>query len=179
MKSRFTLFGLLFLSLAWVVTLPGAMAGDGYDQIGGGFGFGQKVAGTFMDEGGLPAIGASWIGTMTFNADGTVTTTNTSCCLGAGTFQSPGHGVWERTGNMQITLTALIFIFNADGTDNAIAKPTIVIDFDQGFDTAAGVINTEIFLPGMDPLVDAPVVCFAGPESFRRLHVTTLGCPAP
>jgi hypothetical protein len=175
MKSRITLFGLLFLAVALVVTLPGAMAGDGDGDtdIGGGLGFGQRVAGTYRDIGGLD-IGASWIGAMTFGADGTVTTTNTSCCLGAGTFQSPGHGVWKRTGIRQITLTALIWIFNPDGSDNATAKPTIVIDFDEYFETATGVINTEIFLPGTDPLVDEPFLCFPGMEEFTRLHVDTL-----
>jgi hypothetical protein len=186
MKSKFTMFGLLFLALALVVALPGAMAGDNNDQ--GEDSFARKVAGTYMDDGQLLGGAITWVGAQTLGADGTVVTTNTNCCGAANNLQSPGFGVWERTGPRQVTITALIFIQDYLGDEfcpmdcrndvpplnQLIGKPTIVLDFDQHFETATGVINTELFFIDQDPLTDAPFACLQGTDDFRRLNVDTL-----
>ncbi|MHC4083336.1 MAG: hypothetical protein ACYTFF_07910 [Planctomycetota bacterium] len=186
----------MILALGLVITMPGAMANDDGDDLGGGLGFGQRVAGTYLDEGELLGGAISWIGVQTLGADGTVVTTNTNCCGAAGNLQSPGHGVWERTGIRQITLTALIFIQNwfppedcplgCEGGDGSVlvGRPTIVLDFDGDFETAMGTINTALFTIDQDADFDGvldyvdpdgvPFFCLEGTDDFTRVHVAPL-----
>ncbi|MHC4416857.1 MAG: hypothetical protein ACYS0G_16435, partial [Planctomycetota bacterium] len=147
MKSKVTLFGLLFLSLALVITLPGAMAsigGDGtsLDGIGGGFGFGQRIAGTYFSPAGFG-------GTLTLHADGNVSAMSGACCGSGGgnNIQSEAWGNWERTGPYQIVLRTVVVATQYDPvtalpTGNFIATPAAEIEFDQEFPMFEGSLCT-------------------------------------
>ena len=64
--------------------------------------------------------------------------------------QSPGHGVWEKTGARQITITAVIYNFTFDGAPFLTVRPTFVVDFDDVFETASSPITIPLFLFGQD-----------------------------
>jgi len=141
------LFGLLFLALGLVVTLPGAMAGAGGDEgaYGNSYGFGNKIAGTY--SGGT---GTQWGGSLTLHADGTVSAMSSSCCGSSfdPNIQSTAWGNWERTGVLQVTLRAMIIgtrhdFDNADPTAQGpttqfIAVATQVLDFAPDFQSYTG-----------------------------------------
>ena len=94
-----------------------------------------------------------------------------------------------KTGLRQITLTSLIFVQapNPDAATNwpedlvagttLTARVTLVMDFDADFETASGTITTELFLPFQDPLIDAPFLCLAGTDDWRRVPVFDDVCP--
>lgn len=141
------MLGLLFLSLALVVALPGAMAGDGYDQIGGGFGFGQRIAGTYLVTEG------TFTGSLTLHADGNVTAMSSACCGDANNVQSEAFGNWVRTGPYQITLRTVAILTGYNFADpdphgptgNIIAAPTEVLDFAPDFQTYTGSLCTQLW----------------------------------
>jgi hypothetical protein len=139
----------------------------------GGAGFAKRVAGTYVDEGEIG--GGAFTGLQTLHVDGTHSSTNTNCC-GASTPgpQSPGQGVWKRTGHRQVTVTAVIFVFLPDGTPLITARPTLVMDFDPDFQTATGTITTELFAFGQDPTDPDEIGVFGsatGTDTWRRLEV--------
>ena len=149
MKAKTTLLALSLVLLALVIWMPGAAAseesGNPAGHIGGGFGFGQRVAGTY--SGGT---GSQWGGSLTLHADGTVSAMSSSCCGAGGdpNIQSEAWGNWERTGPRQVTLRAMIIgtrhdFDNADPelqgpTTNFIAVASQVLDFAPDFQSYTG-----------------------------------------
>ncbi len=143
MKRNTTVFALLVL--LGMVAYPAEQTATNTPPEG----FGKKVAGTYVVVG---VIGeGAFEGLVMINVDGTMSTTNTNCCGGAlpGP-QSPGHGVWEKTGAKQITITAVIYTFQPDGSTFLTARPKFVVDFDAEFETASSPITTELFAFGQD-----------------------------
>jgi hypothetical protein len=148
MKSKFTLIGLLILALGLVITMPGAMANDDGDDLGGGFGFGQRIAGTYFNNVG------PFGGTLTLNADGTVGgAISGSCCGNAGNVQSEAFGNWVRTGIRQIELRTVVIgttynfdLIPPDGPDgNFIATPMVVLEFAEDFNSFEGELCTQVW----------------------------------
>jgi hypothetical protein len=178
MRSKITLFGLLFLALALVVSLPGAMAGDGNDdsQNGDGPSFGDRIAGTYFSNAGFG-------GTLTLHADGTVVALSGACCGdNAGNIQSESYGNWKRTGQRQITLRTVAIGTNHDWgagpLANFIATPMEVLDFAPNFKSYTGNLCTSVWLYDLgggvmpDVEVDAPLVTLDfGPVEGSRLDV--------
>jgi hypothetical protein len=135
MKVKVTLFGLLCLTLALVVTLPGAMAGAGgaASTSSMGLGFGQRIAGTYFSPAGFG-------GTLTLHADGTVAAMSGACCGAGGgaNIQSEAWGNWERTGVRQITLRTVVVATQYDPitalpTGNFMATPAAEVEFDGDY----------------------------------------------
>lgn len=175
MKRRAVYGVLCFLLLGLVIWLPGAFA---QVEASGGLGFGQRVAGTYVDQGEIG--GGPFTGLQTLAVDGTHSSTNTNCCGLAGNLQGPGQGAWVRTGTRQVTLSAIIHIFDLDGFPLFVGKPTLVMDFDEDFNTATGTISTGLYLPDQDldndgilDYVDPDGVPFIGPipgvDTWTRL----------
>ena len=168
MKGKITVVVLCSLLVGLMALLPAATAG------GGGGGSSPTVfAGTYVAEtdfmGGIAAF-------HTLSADGTMTGTNTNCCGrgGGGGLQGPVHGVWEKTGSREATLTAYGFAFNPDGTLFLTARITEVLSFDQDYETAEAVATTDLWfgtaVPDFD--VDPPMMVVGPwPDSWTRLHV--------
>ncbi|MHC4775327.1 MAG: hypothetical protein ACYTBR_08680, partial [Planctomycetota bacterium] len=156
MKSKITLFGLLFLALGLVVTLPGAMAGisGSTAAMDAPFGFGKRIAGTYFSPAGFG-------GTLTLHADGTIVALSGACCGNAGNVQSESYGNWVRTGEYQITLRTVAIGTNWAGgvpTDNFIATPMEVLDFAEDFQSYTGNLCTSVWLYGIgDPMPDVEV----------------------
>ncbi len=141
-------------------------------------GFARMVAGTYVDN-GVIGIGA-FTGLQTIHADGTHTSTNTNCCGAAnGAPQSHGQGVWKQTGQRQVTLTAVILLFQEDGTPLFTARVTLVMDFDPDFKTATGPITTELFAFGADVTDpdELPFLTVGGEDTWSRLEVVDLAPP--
>ena len=186
MKGKITAIVLCSLVVGLMALLPAATAG------GGGGGPSPTVfAGTYVAEtemfGGTAAF-------HTLSADGTMTGTNTNCCGaggGAG-LQGTVHGVWQQTGEREITLTAYGFVFapqavvvETHGPDHGIgtttgggqlavtARITQVLTFDEDYETAEAVATTELWF-GVVPdfEVDEPnmVVPWGDPDLWTRLH---------
>ncbi len=155
--------------LAWGFSWVAPASADGGDE-----GLGERVAGTYVDEGeftgfGAPAecprdgFGASFTGTQTLTAHGTQVATNNLFgggdapdAGGGGNLQSPGHGNWTKTGKRQITLTSLIFIqgytpdadmckIGCPAAGQIVARPTVVVDFAPDYKTATATIQTDLF----------------------------------
>ena len=155
------------LSLLFL-TLPFYLLAAPAQSIGESSGFAKKVSGTYVDQGEFLGGLITFTGTRTVSSDGTETATNSNCCgaapanaLGQGNLQSIGLGNWQRTGNMQITSTALIFSTAWDPdelgcrlgcpTDQpTVARITLVENFAADFQTITGTISTEIFLLDQD-----------------------------
>jgi hypothetical protein len=169
MKAVVLSFALLLLVIGLSAAPPGDSGGPGPA------GFAKKVAGTYVDWG---VIGTGeFTGYQTLHTDGTHVSTNTNCCGSAGGPQSHGQGVWTKTGNRQITLTAVIFVFLEDGTPFITARPTLIMDFDEEFETAAGTITTDLFAYGQDPTDPNEIPAFGtltGEDTWKKLHVVDL-----
>ncbi len=164
MKGKITAIVLCSLVVGLMALLPVATAG------GGGGGPSPTVfAGTYVAEtemfGGTAAF-------HTLSADGTMTGTNTNCCGVAGNLQSPVHGVWQKTDELEITLTAFGFVYDLEGTLIVTARIVEVLTFDEDFETAEAVATTELWFGSVpDFEVDAPdLVVGPWPDSWTRLH---------
>jgi hypothetical protein len=145
-----------------------------------GFGFGLKVAGSFLAE--LQLIGTD--GTpfevqalATLAADGGAVATDTDD-FGFGTktfFHSPKQGAWKRTGVRSISITLLEFAYDRAGNLELIYRLTFAGEFtDRHFDAGRGTVTLEAFvpgLPGQDPLDPeaAPVGSGDGTFTVRRI----------
>lgn len=163
----------LLLGLGLVIVLPAATAGGG---VGGPSP--AVFAGTYVAETDAfpPADPEGWptlYAFHTLSADGTMTGTNTNCCGRAGNLQSPIHGVWEKTGELEITLTAFGVVYDLEGTLAVTARIVEVLTFDENYETAEAVATTEIWLGPAVPDFEAdPSFMCVGPweDSWTRLH---------
>ena len=187
MKSKTTLFGLALVLMALVMWMPGATAGVGGNNPlagngGSPFGFGQKIAGTWVGEGPFG-------GSLTLFADGNVSAISGACCGAGGgaNIQSEAFGNWVRTGTHQITLRAYIigtrYDEDAQPANGFVAAPAQVLDFAQDFESYTGILCTTVFnyeLGDPIPNVETDVPDFTvGPFPLgdnRRLSVF-LECP--
>ena len=179
MKGKITAIVLCSLLLGLVIFLPAATAQQPVPEpTMGPLSFAPRFAGTYVAETDFffgpdePLMYAFH----TLSADGTMTGTNTNCCGrgGGGGLQGPVHGVWEKTGSREATLTAYGFAFNPDGTLFLTARITEVLSFDQDYETAEAVATTDLWfgtaVPDFD--VDPPMMVVGPwPDSWTRLHV--------
>ena len=183
MKGKITSIVLCTLLLGLVIVLPAAIAGvpapDTRATAGGGGGPSPTVfAGTYIAEtdmfGGVAAF-------HTLSADGTMSGTNTNCCGagGGGGLQGPVHGVWEKTGELEITVTAYGYAFNPDGSVLLTARITEVLVFDEGYETAVSENSvTELWFGTAAPDFQNPPPPYPGgatvpwgfPDYWTWLH---------
>jgi hypothetical protein len=183
MKTRITLFGVLILALALVVTLPGAMAQNSM-QGSGGLGFGKRIAGTYFSPAGFG-------GTLTLGADGTVAAMSGACCGAGGgaNIQSEAWGNWEQTGNRSIMLRTVVVATQYDPvtalpTSNFIATPAAEIEFDSNYTSFEGTLCTALWFYDIgDPMPDVEVVppdLVVGPFPYAMPKLSVFQeCPAP
>jgi hypothetical protein len=184
MKCKIALVSILFLTLALVVALPGAVAVDGPEgELGGGFGFGQRVAGTYFSPAGFG-------GTLTLHADGTVAAISGACC-GSGAnanIQSEAFGNWERSGTHQVTLRALIVGTQYDPAaqplNNFVAVAMEVLDFDSDYESYTGTLCTALWFYDLgDPMPDVEVeepLLTVGPFDVDGARLAVFQeCPPP
>jgi hypothetical protein len=144
-------------------------------------GIGSKIAGAWL---GNPAFG------LDFNCDGVADTplgepATDVQSFGAGGLYvavNPGNpnsglGTWEKTGPRQISGQDIVYI-NTTTADldtgavstalNLIARISIVVDFDRGFETATSTFGAHLYYADQDPLADTPWLCTAGQHTSLR-----------
>ncbi len=140
-------------------------------------GFGQHVAGTFFGTAEVATIEDQIVDILTFNADGTLTGTATDDYgfgdIAASGFNSPEHGVWERTGQHEISTTTLSFAYDANGALENIFRISSESTFSKDFESVAGTIVLDVFLANQNPLTDDPVASIPGEYAVDRLHVVS------
>jgi hypothetical protein len=116
--------------------------------------FASKIAGTYYEEG---LIGPDAVRSLhTLGADGTHVSSGRGCCTGDTVRQTSAHGVWERTGDRQITITTLVFGFQQPSESDPFAhawtaRVVAVLDFDEQFEIASEQLQTTLFGPENDP----------------------------
>jgi hypothetical protein len=86
-------------------------------------------------------------------------------------------GTWIQTGARQITARDVSFAVDATpgGTVTTIAVISLVVDFDEEFETATTTFAAKVYLPFQDPLdpAEMPVACSLGyHDSFRKVSAT-------
>jgi hypothetical protein len=147
-------------------------------------GFGSKVAGAWLGE---AVFG------LDFNCDGVPETDYGDPAPDVQSFSAgglyvavnPGNpnsglGTWTKTGPRQISGQDIVFINTTTANLetgavttalNLIARISIVVDFDRGFEAATSTFAAQLYnpaLPDQDPLVDAPFLCTAGEHLSLR-----------
>jgi hypothetical protein len=118
--------------------------------------FGKKVAGTWalVEVSGEGQVIAANLFNLT--AFGTAAGTQSNdfyphTVYGMGhRYDSPTFGTWKRTGERQITITALSMHYDEWGITVAAIKEISVMDFSEDFETATVTGNAELFLPATD-----------------------------
>ena len=121
--------------------------------------FADGVAGSYYLDGELTILPNDpvlpLIGLQTYHRDGTLVTTDNGSFVDPSAPQSPGHGGWIRTGELQLTNTANIMLFGTFGglCDNTppnppnplclIAVPVGPVDFAADFKHRRSVIAHE------------------------------------
>ncbi len=166
------------LLVATVAITAGAVMSPAKDALGMRGGLGDLIAGTYIED---AVIGPGTLtGLHTLGGDGTHTGTNTQS-FGEGNPSEQGpfapfHGVWEQTGPHQITITTFVMLFNPDGNLSLWARPNVVLNFDEEFETAEGTLTTCVFGSTQDPSdpEEIPIVTFEGTTTWRRTHVMEL-----
>ena|GEM_PF-5722765 len=178
MKGKITAIVLCSLLLGLVIFLPAATAQQAVPELRTPLSMGSRFVGTYVAETDAfpPADPEGWptlYAFHTLSADGTMTGTNTNCCGRAGNLQSPLHGVWEKTGSREATLTGFGFVYDLDGNLIVTARIVEVLTFDADYETAEGVSKTELWLGPAVPDFEAdPHFLCVGPwtDSWTRLH---------
>ena len=135
--------------------------------------FNDDVAGSYLVDIVVQGLGPAR-GLQTLTAHGGLVSTDTSSFGAQGTLNSPGHGAWRRSGTMEITSTALIFVFDPTTGQHIItANPRGVLVFDDDFETATGTLDTSLFFPLQDPLdpAEIPIAVFPGTAIYRRIGI--------
>lgn len=140
-------------------------------------GFDKAVAGSYLI--GLNLTGTDGIpfavqALATLAADGGVVATDTDD-FGLGTglfFHSPKQGAWKRVGKRDIRITVLEFAYDPHGNLTTIFKLVFLVEFeDKHFNSGAGLVGFEAFLPGQDVLdpETVPVATGGGDFTFARI----------
>ena len=210
-KTRFIVVPMLLLAL--VISLPAAQAqgrdlveqtrypGDdvfpGHPVEDDGFEndddeFADGVAGSYYLDGELTILPDGpvlpLIGLQTYHRDGTLVTTDNGSFVDPSAPQSPGHGGWIRTGELQVTNTANIMLFGTFGglCDNTppnppnpfclVAVPVGPVDWDSDeFNTGQMTFQTMIWPAGANPQTDPPLVPF--PTAMGHAVLTRISVP--
>jgi hypothetical protein len=154
---------------------------EDYDDGGNqGLGFGKKVAGTWLGagtfsvdlgcDGTFDIPGIPFTDTQAFDVGGIHVVTN------------PGNpnsnlGTWEKTGMRQLSSRGVSFAVDMTpgGTVTSVAIISLVVDFDEDFETGVTTFAAKVYLPFQDPLdpAELPVACSLGShDSFRKLSAT-------
>jgi hypothetical protein len=150
---------------------------DGDDN---GLGFGKNFAGSWLGSGSFDVdlgcdgvfefFGVPVLDAHTFGIAGGHVATNPNN-------PNSGHGTWEKTGQREITVRDLNF--GVDSTPNGTlinkAIVTMVVQFDEDFETATTLFGAVVYDPAEDPLDPAgsPMVCTQGQHtSFRKVDPT-------
>jgi len=134
----------------WIAAPPGrsalASSDPGNDLAPAGLGFGQRIAGTWVE----PGNGYSLI--MNIRADGTLTWWG-SWFFGDGGdyFNGVVLGTWKRTGPREITTIEAGHINDGDGTFTATGRLQEVFTFDEDFDSFMYDGFEDLFAPDQDP----------------------------
>ena len=134
-----------------------------------------KVAGSFyLDQ--VDNSATIFKGLITFHADGTLLATDT-VSFGASddpfSIFSAQFGTWRRTGRREITWTSILFAFDHEGIQQAVARFESVVTFGPRFHTLSAVFTARGFLPDQDPLGpdEEPFLEVQGTYSGRRISV--------
>ena len=168
---------------------------------GGDDEFGDDIAGSYLvDIDIAPGILPPGQGLQTLSATGEVISTDNAAFAGLSPVTpqalapilGPGHGVWKRTGENEITNIALLQGYfgictagdpagcdpSLTGQQFSTCVPKAIVQFDETFDGASGVLTTVCFFAGDDPLDPASVPFFdselffgPGTISYRRIKL--------
>jgi hypothetical protein len=156
---------------------PPGFVDDGIYHGSAGFGFGKKIAGTWIGSLEIPGVLPPAPLIQTYNVDGTAQTSSNNV------LSSVHHMEWERAGEREIKWRILHFSFDADGNIATISRTSGVHEYDPDFEEFAGEFVVEVCLPdpetGFDALLadpNDPAACFIPPIppgfiQAKRLHV--------
>jgi len=112
-----------------------------------GLGFGQRIAGTWVE----PGDGYSTI--ISIRADGTMSWWG-SWFFGNGTgayFDGAVHGSWKQTGPREITTVEVGHLNDGDGTFVATGRVQEVFTFDEALESFDYEGTEDLFAPDQDP----------------------------
>jgi len=110
------------------------------------FGFGRRVAGTFLGELFLEGEELSFFHfVLTLHADGTVESSDSGDNLLG--FESPSFGVWRRTGRRQVTIRQIYLRYDGYGNLVLFGRDTLVADLDERLASATGTATGEALAP--------------------------------
>jgi len=141
-----------------------------------GFGFGKKIAGTWLGSLEIPNILPLTMLIQTYNVDGTAQTSSDNA------MSSIHHVEWDRSGLREIEWRVLHFSFDDTGAVTSISRTWGVQEYDADFEEFAGEFYVEVCLPhpemGFAALLadpNDPNACFmppipAGVIQGKRLH---------
>jgi len=139
--------GVLAFSPARWSEVHAEAGGSGSPAYAAGLGFGQQIAGTWVE----PGDGFSTI--ISIRADGTMSWWG-SWFFGDGTglgLDGPVHGTWKRTGPREITTIEVGHLNFGDGTFFATGRVQEVFSFDEAFESFAYEGIEDLFAPDQDP----------------------------
>lgn len=163
------------LGAVWTLEADSARAESGGAEIQ--FGFGMRFAGVYLTEVEADPDTAflPFTELITFHADGTLITAGEDDFgtgdIAARGFQGPEHGVWRRSGPRQVASTTLENVYDANGALQVTLKIRSRIDVPRDFESLSGRAEVDVFVPGQDPLADAPVATVVALFTGRRLQV--------
>jgi hypothetical protein len=157
----------------WFVLLAVAIAGSAA-LANDDDGFGQNIAGAWLGTGSFapdpdcdgvadgpatPFVADS----QSFTASGLYISTNPAN-------PNLGHGTWKKTGPRQVTTNNIVYINNAEGELQFIARIPGVFDFEKRFETATSTFGARLYFPTQDPLdpTVTPFFCTVGQHTLLR-----------
>lgn len=143
---------------------PGGHDDEGTDS----FGFGKKIAGTWLGTGEFAfdpdCDGVGDVPPTVFDYDSQSFSASGLYMASTVTNPAVGHGTWKKTGHREITTNNIVYLTNPDGGLDFILRIPGVFTFDSDFKTATSTFGAIGYLPGENPL-DPDVVpqwCTAG-----------------
>ncbi len=112
--------------------------------------FGLSVAGVYRNSfsvGGTTTVD----GLTTFHADGTYNSVDDNDQV-PGNWNTMTHGIWKRTGPLQLTLRQINHDFDANGALEFFVRTDLVGDFDPNLQGGTFAGSVELFAASQDPL---------------------------
>ena len=170
-EGVFSLSVFLVVIVALAIAIPSGFAGDNQFKGKGINSFGRCVAGSYLEE--FELFGIPHMKLVTIGADGTLFA-EVTYDFGDGVpvaFKSGHHGTCVRTGKREISCTSLHFDYDLEGVLASIVRNAITMTFDKHCLTFSRYSETDVLLPGQDPLDpnEMPLLSLSGSAEGRRI----------